>query len=290
MKVVKCINGHYFDNDEFKECPVCGEGIGSAFVSSDDEKTEYMFSRNPVSEERSEVITETKDEPVVPAYTETDDSSHVEYIHSSGQYDDSYSREQVQPAEELPPLDKKKIIIAVSAILGLLLLIALLTSLIKGLKKEKTQDPSEELAVTQEEKEETSDDVNAEVIADYKDGDVIIVDSETDEGIILGGYLSSGRTQVSFTLPLPKNAENVDAEFKSLKLNIRHAEGGYLLSDEYVPGGYDVISDSKLEVKSVVTAGFYLTVTITSSEKFEITNNTPLAITIADMELHFSGK
>lgn len=77
----------------------------------------------------------------------------------------------------------------------------------------------------------------------YSPGDVVSLDVT-----FCGGALSSSKTDLMFTIFLPKSFDDVESiTIDELKLNVR-ADGGYTLTEGYTSGGYDIMSDSTISL------------------------------------------
>ena len=70
------------------------------------------------------------------------------------------------------------------------------------------------------------------------------------------GNTTNNVTALDFTVQLPKSLEDIKSvTFNEIKLNVRHSSGGYTLTNAYVNGGYDVLSDSTITVTYVINTG-----------------------------------
>ena len=66
-----------------------------------------------------------------------------------------------------------------------------------------------------------------------------------------------------------------------MKLNVRHGNGGYTLSNDYVAGGYDVLSDSSITVTNDIKTGSNMvTFILSKTSAYNGVNNTPETIQV----------
>ena len=113
-------------------------------------------------------------------------------------------------------------------------------------------------------------------------------DTLTIKGATVAGMLSGGAEDINFSIVVPKLMTNVTPVINTMKINIRHCQGGYTLSSGYVSGGYDVLSDTTLTVSCAKVTDNMIKVTITKSSAFSVTNNTPQAVTLDNVVLGFT--
>lgn len=119
----------------------------------------------------------------------------------------------------------------------------------------------------------------------YKAGDTYTVSGR----IVDNGYISNSTKQINFTITLPKSMANVTAQLTDLRLNARHANGGYVFGSGYVTNGYNVLTDSSLTVTILTKADDFLTIQIESATAFSgVTNNTPVSISMENLTISFS--
>lgn len=110
-------------------------------------------------------------------------------------------------------------------------------------------------------------------------GEVVSLDVND---VYCGGTLTNGQTDLKFTIFLPKSLYDVESiTINELALNIRY-DGGYILTSQFVDGGYDVIGDSTINVKYAISKSLnalniYLN---KKSGTFNGKNNTAQAIEI----------
>ena len=126
------------------------------------------------------------------------------------------------------------------------------------------------------------DDINILDALMFKAGDTFTLDGAT-----VCGMISGGSEDVNFTIVLPKSMANVIPSITELRSNIRIPAGGYLFGS-FVSGGYNVLTDSTLYVAINKINDYMLRVIITKSSAFSVTNNTPLAVTLDNVEISFS--
>ena len=85
----------------------------------------------------------------------------------------------------------------------------------------------------------------------YSSGDEVTI-----KNIYASGIVTNTLTALDFTVQLPKSLEDIKSvTFNEIKLNVRHSSGGYTLTNAYVNGGYDVLSDSTITVTYVINTG-----------------------------------
>lgn len=117
----------------------------------------------------------------------------------------------------------------------------------------------------------------------YKAGDTYTVNGR----IVDNGYISDSSKQINFSLTLPKSMANVTPTITTLKVNARHVGGGYIFSNGYVNAGYDILSDSNITV-NLTKEDDYITVTLQSTTAWSVTNNTPISMSLEQLEITFS--
>lgn len=126
----------------------------------------------------------------------------------------------------------------------------------------------------------------------YKAGDsfTLVGDSSTNYSnrLMVSGMLTSSCKEVWFSIPTPKNMANVTPSVSVMGLNIRVADGGYLLSSAYVAGGYDVVGDSDITITAVKSTDNMITVELQKSTAWNGTNNTPVIIAIENLTIDFN--
>lgn len=115
----------------------------------------------------------------------------------------------------------------------------------------------------------------------YSPGDVVSLNVT-----FCGGALSSGKTDLMFTIFLPKSFDDIESiTIDKLKVNIR-ADGGYTLTQGYAPGGYDIMSDSTISLAHEISKKLNsLTIHLyKKSGTFNGKNNTAQAIEIDELQ------
>lgn len=95
------------------------------------------------------------------------------------------------------------------------------------------------------------------------------------------GVLTSSQTAIAFNIPLDKSTEKISGiTINNIKASIRHPQGGYIIDNKN-------LSDfGKLYYNFVGTRN--LAITLELSSKTNFTNNTPLTVSI--LELDFTTK
>lgn len=111
----------------------------------------------------------------------------------------------------------------------------------------------------------------------YSHGDTVTV-----KNVYTIGSVTNSGTELDVSVYLPKSLENISSiTITEMKLNVRHADGGYTLTSAYVNGGYDVLADSNITVTYLIDTGinaimFYAR----KKSKYNGTNNTPQSVQI----------
>lgn len=100
---------------------------------------------------------------------------------------------------------------------------------------------------------------------------------------VVGGRLSNSQKELRFSVPLPKYIVNLTPTVTTLMINVRTADGGYLLSNAYVSGGYNVLTDSNLSVNCYLSTANLLTIEVDATTAWTTTNNTPQAVDIVSL-------
>lgn len=100
--------------------------------------------------------------------------------------------------------------------------------------------------------------------------------------IYCAGNTTSSNTKLYFSIPLAKSLEDINSiTLTEMKLNVRHGNGGYTLSNDYVTGGYDVLSDSSITVTYDIKTGANMaTFILTKTSAYNGINNTPETIQV----------
>lgn len=111
----------------------------------------------------------------------------------------------------------------------------------------------------------------------YSNGDTVAVSD-----IYCAGNTTSSNTKLYFSIPLAKSLEDINSiSLTEMKLNVRHGNGGYTLSNDYVTGGYDVLSDSSITVTYDIKTGTNMvTFILTKTSAYNGINNTPETIQV----------
>lgn len=105
---------------------------------------------------------------------------------------------------------------------------------------------------------------------------------------VVGGRVSNSQKELRFSVPLPQYAVGLTPTITTCKLNVRTSDGGYLLTNAYVSGGYDVMSDSNLTVSCNLSSANLITIDIDRNAAWSVTNNTPQTVDIVDLEIEFN--
>ena len=118
----------------------------------------------------------------------------------------------------------------------------------------------------------------------YQSGDTYNVNGR----IVDNGYISDSSKQINFTVTLPKSMKNVTPTITKLKVNGRHVGGGYIFSNGYISAGYDVLNDSNINVSILSKQDDFLTITLQATTSWNVTNNTPISMSIESMTISFN--
>lgn len=111
----------------------------------------------------------------------------------------------------------------------------------------------------------------------YQAGDTVAVSD-----IYCAGNTTSSNTKLYFSIPLANSFDDVKSiTLTEMKLNVRHGNGGYTLSNDYVTGGYDILSDSSITVTYDIKTGTNMvTFILTKTSAYNGVNNTPETIQV----------
>ena len=111
----------------------------------------------------------------------------------------------------------------------------------------------------------------------YSSGGIVAISD-----IYCAGNTTSSNTKLYFSIPLAKSLEDINSiSLTEMKLNVRHGNGGYTLSSEYVTGGYDVLSDSSITVTNDIKTGSNMvTFILSKTSAYNGVNNTPETIQV----------
>lgn len=126
----------------------------------------------------------------------------------------------------------------------------------------------------------------------YSEGDSLelVGDSSTNYSnrLMAGGMYTSSGKEVWFSIPTPKSMVNVTPSLATLRVNVRKVSGGYLYTNAYTAGGYDVLNDSNLTVICAKSIDNMLTIEIQSTAGQGETNNTPVIVAVENLLVNFS--
>ena len=111
----------------------------------------------------------------------------------------------------------------------------------------------------------------------YSNGDTIAVSD-----IYCAGNTTSSNTKLYFSIPLAKSLEDINSiSLTEMKLNVRHGNGSYTLSNDYVTGGYDVLSDSSITVTYDIKTGTNMvTFILSKTSSYNGVNDTPETVQV----------
>lgn len=115
----------------------------------------------------------------------------------------------------------------------------------------------------------------------YSKGDTINISN-----VFAPGVLSANTSELYFSVPIAKSLEEVNGvTVNDMKINAR-TNGKYALSSAYVNNGYDVLSNSTINVTVTITTGSnVITFKLKKSGTFNGNNNTPVSVQIHSLEL-----
>ena len=116
----------------------------------------------------------------------------------------------------------------------------------------------------------------------YSAGEVVSLDVE----VYCCGTLTNNQADLKFTIFLPKSLYDVESiTINELALNVRY-DGGYTLTNGFVDGGYDVLSDSTINVKYDISKSLNaLTIYLDKkSGTFNGKNNTAQAVEVDKLQ------
>lgn len=121
------------------------------------------------------------------------------------------------------------------------------------------------------------------------DSESLVLNGSSTNRMILSGMLTNSAKEFWFSIPLPKSMKNVTPSLSVLKVNVRKANGGYLLSSGIVSGGYDVLNDSNMTVTAVKSFGNMLTIEVAATNEWrDVSNNTPVVVTVENVQIDFN--
>ena len=130
----------------------------------------------------------------------------------------------------------------------------------------------------------------------YKSGDTYSTGSTYGAGV--GAFLTTGRTQISFDIILPKRINNIsEIIVNALAIRVRHGAGGYLLTND--TSAYANVITNKdsqgndLEVNCTnITAqkisDCQIRIALVFDGEIHETNNIPIAVEYRNINLSFS--
>ena len=101
------------------------------------------------------------------------------------------------------------------------------------------------------------------------------------------GMYTSSDTNISFSIFLPKEIDSsvTSIQINELKLNVRHADGGYIGASSYQNEGINFLSGYTCTASQV--GPNMVTIQIISSSSLGKTNNTPISIDVSSIKLTF---
>lgn len=105
-----------------------------------------------------------------------------------------------------------------------------------------------------------------------------------------GGYVTSSAESIQFTIPVDKSLANITSiSVSSLKANFRSIAGNYIGgSNAYISGGYDYSGDGNYTIQAEKCSNNLVSIWVTKSSDYNVTNNTPVAIELAQLNLNFN--
>lgn len=117
----------------------------------------------------------------------------------------------------------------------------------------------------------------------FQSGDVLTINN-----LLAVGMTTNSNTELRFSVILPKNINNLAVSCTTMKLNVRTSDGGYTLTNAYVSGGYDVLTDNTITVSISEPMDNALTFNLKKTSAYNGTNNTPETVSIETMVLEFN--
>ena len=113
----------------------------------------------------------------------------------------------------------------------------------------------------------------------FKDGDIF----NNSFTMAVGGYLTTGKTQVIFNVPVDKYIpEDMNIEVLDIIASVRGGTGGYVIE-------YSHLSDSGT-LTAVRSSGSSVNVTLTLKKASTAANNMALGVQLTTVELKFTKK
>lgn len=117
----------------------------------------------------------------------------------------------------------------------------------------------------------------------YQSGDTLTI-----KNLQVPGMTTNSNKTLRFSITLPKLISTNLINDTTMKLNVRHSDGGYTLTNAFVSGGYDVLSDSTITVSITKAMDNAITVDLVKTSEYNGSNNTPQTVSIETMVLEFS--
>ena len=123
----------------------------------------------------------------------------------------------------------------------------------------------------------------------YTVNDIFSISTPDNSAVfVAGGLLTSDATKIKFIITLPRRLQNVTKiNVQSLKINVRISSGGYIPNTAYVDGGYDVLSDSTIQIYTSILTDNTIGFLLKKSSAYSATNNTPVAVEINKLQIQF---
>lgn len=113
-------------------------------------------------------------------------------------------------------------------------------------------------------------------------------DSITITNLQTVGMVTSNSETLRFSVILPKSMAMIDTiDVTTMKLNVRHPGGGYTLTNAFVSGGYNVLTDSTITVTVSQASDNAVTFNLAKSSAYNGDNNTPQAVSVESLQLGF---
>ena len=120
----------------------------------------------------------------------------------------------------------------------------------------------------------------------YKPGETVTIKTRT-----CSGYISSSKKNIHIQVILPKSVDLTSGiTITSLKLNIRHTEGGYIEQSGYVSGGTEYVGNDLYTIGTYSNAGNCINIKVAKTEEFAYANlnNIPLSIELNQLTMQFN--
>lgn len=104
---------------------------------------------------------------------------------------------------------------------------------------------------------------------EYQDGEKMV----NIIGFTVAGYLTGSKKNIEFSVPTEKSMVNIKSiTINTLKVNIRHSDGGYIYSQVDLVGETDITLIARKATNNIIMF------TINAENAYDFTNNTPVSV------------